>query len=315
MSNTTPVTIAATASRGIRTVMGLAAILLWSSLFAITTHANAAVGALAATGWSYLIAGGLGLLAGALTGRWPDLRMFPRRYLAAGAACFVLYSVGVFLGLHLSHGAEQGMEVALANYLWPALLLALSIPILGAKARWTLGLGLLVALFGLVLVVGRGQLSASGLWAQLGADPLPCLLAAGGAAMWASYSLLTRRWLAGSQVTALPWFFLLAGVVLLSLARGLPVTQQWTARTVAETAFLGVFPGWLAYSLWDRAMQGGDVVLLGAASYGTPLLSTLCSSLYLGVPLSTALGLGCMLLIGGALICRFSITESVAAGK
>ena len=72
---------------------------------------------------------------------------------------------------------------------------------------------------------------------------------------------------------------------------------------------MSVFPTFLAYLFWDRAMRKGKIILVVSLSYFTPLLSIIISSLYLQVAIEPSLWLACGLVIAGAVICKFSIID------
>ena len=63
----------------------------------------------------------------------------------------------------------------------------------------------------------------------------------------------------------------------------------------------------LAYVLWDAAMRRGDQLLVAAASFLTPLLSTACVSLVLGVRPGGLFWIACLLLAAGAALSRVSV--------
>ena len=289
--------------------MGLASLLLWSSSFAVFTHLNAQIGTVRAAACVQLAAGALGLAVQARRRRLQGLAGLPKRYLVLCGGLFVAYIVSVYLGIHLSGSPEQAVEVALMNYLWPTLMLVFSVPVLRMRARWFVVPGVAAALCGLVLVVGRGGFTWSGFTDRFSAHWAPYVLGLTAAASWALYSVLTRRWLAPGSAGAVPIFFLICGVVLAALARVFPVPAEWSARTLLELAFLAILPGWLAYTMWESAMQGGDIVLVTSASYLAPVAATVLSCLYLGLTMSGSLWGGCALLVGGAVICRFAVTE------
>jgi drug/metabolite transporter (DMT)-like permease len=79
-----------------------------------------------------------------------------------------------------------------------------------------------------------------------------------------------------------------------------------------------VFVDLLAYALWDAAMRRGDQILVAAISFLTPLLSTACITLVLGVRPGGLFWTACLLLTAGAGISRVSVKESAghrAEGK
>jgi uncharacterized membrane protein len=56
-------------------------------------------------------------------------------------------------------------------------------------------------------------------------------------------------------------------------------------------------------------MRKGDVVLVAAFSYLTPLFSTLISCLYLGVRATQSLWIGYLLIVAGSILSWISISE------
>ena len=96
-------------------------------------------------------------------------------------------------------------------------------------------------------------------------------------------------------------FFMVAATLLLVGARiAFPETSTWSPRAICEVLVLGGITA-VAYALWDVAMRRGNLNLVAAASYATPLLSTLVSFLYLQVAPGTKLWAGCALIVLGSL--------------
>jgi len=90
--------------------------------------------------------------------------------------------------------------------------------------------------------------------------------------------------------------------------------SQWQARTAWEVLYLAVFTSLLAYAFWERAMRRGNLTLVVAVSYLTPLLSTGVSCLYLRLSPGPALWAGCGLVIAGAVVCKLSVRSGVTPG-
>jgi drug/metabolite transporter (DMT)-like permease len=62
--------------------------------------------------------------------------------------------------------------------------------------------------------------------------------------------------------------------------------------------------------LWDNAMRKGNIVLVAAASYLTPLFSTIVSCLYLAVVPGAKLWVGCGVLVLGSVLSWQSISSA-----
>jgi len=56
----------------------------------------------------------------------------------------------------------------------------------------------------------------------------------------------------------------------------------------------------IAFVFWSRAVARGSAARLGALSYLTPLLSTLCVYFALGKPITGATWVGMALIVGGS---------------
>jgi drug/metabolite transporter (DMT)-like permease len=100
---------------------------------------------------------------------------------------------------------------------------------------------------------------------------------------------------------------MLATGIVLGISRAFVAEPtQWNTKAAMEVLWLALASN-LAYLFWDRAMRNGDIVLVAACSYFTPLLSTTVSSLYLGVTPGARLWIGCALVIAGAIICKLAL--------
>jgi drug/metabolite transporter (DMT)-like permease len=290
------------------TGMGLAAIVLWSTTIAVSRSLAESLGALPAGAIMWLAGGVLGCLYAALVRRnLAGLLRLPPAYLLGCGSCFVAYMVCLYLALGLADSRQQTLEVGILNYLWPALTLVLSVPILGVRVRPVFWLGVIVALAGAVLAPLHGEgYSAEALLAGLRGNPWPYVLAAAAGVLWALYSVLSRRWGGAAETGGVPLFALASGLVLGGLGLLRPEPAHWTWRAGAELTFMAVLTVLVAYSFWDAAMRRGNATRVATASYAIPVLSTAASCLYLSVTPGATLWLACGLVAAGALVCHFS---------
>ncbi len=216
----------------------------------------------------------------------------------------VTYSILLYSAIGFAEDRPELITVTVANYLWPGLTLVLSIPILGNKARGGVLLGaVLLSTAGQCLAVSRGT---GGLALGLSA---PVVAALAAAVAWGLYSNLSRRWAAGAESTAMPLFLLATGMCLLLLRVVVAEENVWTLVSVLEVAYLALFPTLLAYTCWDIAMRQGNLVLVAAASYLTPVLSVWVSSCYLGISVTPVQWLATGMVVLGAAACKWSIRQ------
>jgi drug/metabolite transporter (DMT)-like permease len=290
------------------TLLGLSAILLWSSTVALARSTSEALGPLSAGSAVYLTAGAF------LTGYafWKEgslnsLHNLPRKYVFGCGALFLIYTTALFLALGLATNRSQTLEVGLLNYLWPAFTILFSLPILGNKANGWLIPGTLLALFGVFLVLTHETaVSWASLSANLASNPVAYGLGFLAAVSWGLYSNLARRWGDAQSGGAVQFFTLGSGIAFLLIGFFWPESGTWNLRTVIEVASLGLATA-LAYVFWDLSMRAGNMVLVAASSYLTPLFSTIVSCLYLGVRPGSNLWLGCAIIIAGSFLSWFSI--------
>lgn len=288
------------------TLMGGVAILLWSTTIAFSRSLTEQLGTLTTAATIYTAAGLAGLLAAWLRpGSLSAMRRLPRAYLLGCGALFVIYIAALYLAVGLAQTRIQVLAVGLINYLWPALSLILSIPILSRRARPMLPVGIALALAGIWLATtGGSDLSGS----EMG-SLLPYLLALAAAVSWALYSNLSRRWAAGDDGGGVPLFLLASGLLVGIFRLFIPEVSQWSAQAAVEFTYMALLPGMLAYILWDIAVRKGEIILVASLSYLTPLLSTLFSTLILNVQPGALLWMGAGLVIAGAVICKISIID------
>jgi len=297
------------------TAMGLVAILFWSTTIAVSRHLADEIGALTAAATMWLAAGAMGCTWAAARGRLGPMVRLPRAYLAACGGCFIAYMVCLYLAIGLAASDQQAIEVGILNYLWPSLTLVLAVPVLGLRVRPMFWLGVAVALAGAALAPLRlGEYSVAALGRTLAENPLPYILATAAAVLWALYSVLSRRLAGDSGGGAVPLFALASGVVLLAMRPVLSEPANWSWRAGGELAFMAVFPALIAYAFWDRAMRRGNATLVAAASYAIPLVSTILSSLYLGVAMGPTLWAACGLVVVGAVMARQGSAERATGG-
>ncbi|WP_316230269.1 DMT family transporter [Bradyrhizobium sp. SZCCHNR1051] len=273
------------------TLIGLTAILMWS-LLALLTVATGTIPAFQLAAMTFAVGGAVGLLS---VLRRPDglqvLRQ-PARAWAVGVGGLFGYHALYFLALRFAPPAEAG----LLNYLWPLLIVMFSAFLPGERLAVHHVVGAAIGLVGTaLLLLGNG--------ASFAASQLPGLAAAFVAAfVWAIYSVLSRR-LKAVPTDAVAGFCLatsaLAALVHVAVERTVwpDSPTQWLA-----VAGLGIGPVGAAFYAWDIGMKRGDIRVLGAASYATPLLSTAFLIVAGYARPSATIAVAALLIAGGGLV-------------
>ncbi|MCI2185404.1 aromatic amino acid DMT transporter YddG [Bifidobacterium tibiigranuli] len=234
-----------------------------------------------------------------------QLRSFPLRYLLVCGTLFVVYEVSVGLAVGLAHDATQALEVSVVNYLWPTLMVLLSL--IGRRftaKTWLVIPGALLASLGTAFVVGGDAgLNPAGIAAHIASNPVPYALAFGGAVTWAVYSVITPRISEGYDGITL---FLTGVAVALWIVHFLTGSVPQHAHPAGIGAYIVLVAAALVigagYACWDAGIMHGNLTVLGSASYAAPVLSSAIGALALGASLTVSFWQGVVLVVVGSLI-------------
>lgn len=272
------------------TLIGLTAILMWS-LLAVMTVATGKIPAFQLLSMTFAI----GAVTCALTwiGRADAFKTLRQPLVAwiVGVGGLFGYHALYFLALRFAPPAEAG----LLNYLWPLLIVLFSSLLPGERLAAHHIIGAVLGLCGTVLLFAGN--------ATFSAGQVPGLIAAFVAAfVWAAYSVLSRR-LKSVPTDAVAGFCAVTAL-LAAIVHALVETTVWpeTSLQWAAIVALGIGPVGAAFYAWDIGMKRGDIRVLGAASYATPLLSTAFLILAGFAKASANIALAAILIAGGGLI-------------
>ena len=274
------------------TLIGMTAILMWS-LLAVLTVATGAIPAFQLAAVTFAIGACVGAASWfARPDRWRALRQPAVAWLVGVGGLFGYHAL-YFMALRLAPPAEAG----LVNYLWPLLIVLFSALLPGERLAFHHIAGALLGLAGTIILFAGKGLSGS-LFVYL-----PGLSAAFAAAfVWATYSVLSRR-LAAVPTVAVAGFCaatsLLASLCHLLFER--TVWPQGVGQWLAVVA-LGIGPVGAAFYAWDIGVKRGDIRVIGAAAYATPLLSTGFLVLAGYAEMAATLAIAAVLIAGGGLI-------------
>lgn len=275
------------------TLIGAAAIAMWSWL-SVLAVATGRIPPFQLAAMTFAIGAGSGpLLIRARTGHWPRPPRVPFVAWLVGVGGLFGYHALYFIALRLAPPAEAG----LLNYFWPLLIVLFSALLPGETLKSHHVIGVALGLVGtVVLFAGQGGANFSAAFA-------PGFAAALAAAfVWAGYSVLSRR-LKAVPTDAVAGFCLVTA--LLALLAHLAVEETvWPAGAAQWLAVLalGAGPVGLAFYAWDIGMKHGDIRVLGAAAYATPVLSTVLLVVAGFAAPSLSLAVAALLIAGGGLV-------------
>ncbi len=300
-----------TSSRLAATLVGGIAVLLWATL-ALFTSTAAAIPPFELVALTFAVAFLLFLgkwTVGRLRGGATVLSHFnqPRRAWLLGVAGLFGYHALYFTAF--AHA--PAVDASLIAYLWPLLLVLFSALLPGERLRWWHVAGGLAGFAGAALLVLQKTGGSTGFERAYA----PGYLAALGCAFtWSGYSLLSRR-LGHVPSDAVGGFC--GATAVLGLATHLlfePSVSPGLTGWLAVLA-LGLGPVGIAFFVWDYGVKRGDIQVLGALAYASPLISTLLLVLFGRAQASAALAIACLLIVGGAFLAAKDIFRRRRAAR
>ena len=283
------------------TLIGLVAILLWITMVGLIRSVSEGLGPVGGAAMIYTVSG---LLCLATVG-FPDIKRFSKGYLIAGSVLFVSYEMCLALSLGFAATRSQAIEVGMVNYLWPSLTILFAILFNGQKSTLWVIPGLAISLLGVGWVLGgENGLHVHDIMQNIVSSPLSYGLAFTGAFIWAAYCTVTSRYARGQNGITL--FVLLTA---LSLWVKYAVSDQpemvFSVPVVVKLLMCGVALGF-GYAAWNIGILHGNVTVLAAVSYFTPVLSAALAAIMLSSPLSFSFWQGALMVCAGSLLCWYA---------
>lgn len=280
------------------TFLGIVAILLWSSLVALTRGVAENFGAVGGAALIYTVSSVMLFFTIGI----PKLKLLSWRYLAIAGGLFAAYEVCFSLALGFANDRLQTIEMAVINYLWPSLTVLMAVVASKRKVSWLIYPSALIAFFGVTwCLMGDKGLSLEVFLSNVATNPVAYSLAFFGAILWAIYCNITKRLSNGQNGITL--FFIFTAMAL--WIHYFKVDESAFEFTISSTLHLlltALVMG-SGYALWNIAIIGGNMLFLATLSYFTPILSTLLSAVILGVAITATFWQGVALVTIGSLVC------------
>ncbi|AVZ03250.1 aromatic amino acid DMT transporter YddG (plasmid) [Acinetobacter seifertii] len=287
-----------TLNRNISTLIGLTAVIFWSTNVGLMRSVSESFGAVAGAALIYSVAS---MILVFMVGM-PKFSTIPKSYLWWGSLLFVAYELCFALSIGYAQNSRQAIEVGMINYLWPTFTLLFAIIFNNVKANILIIPGCIFALVGICWVLGGDTgFDFFQIFTNLKANPLSYGLAFAAAILWAAYCSVTVKTSQGKNLVTI--FFALTGVVLwikylLMSGSALNFTYDNTLTLIMAAGALG-----LGYGAWNIGIISGNMTLMAGASYFIPVLSALFAALILSTSLSFIFWQGVAMVTAGAVLC------------
>lgn len=291
------------------TLLGLVAILLWSTSVGVTRSTIESLGPTGGPAVLFTVSAALLLL------RRSALREVPRRYLFSGGALFLAYQACFVLSLGLAHDRQQAIEVSMVNYLWPSLTVLVATLAAGRRPNALMLAGLALAFAGVIGASSPPEgLSQQRFFDNAAANPAAYALGFGAAIAWALYSTVTRHLAQGKSGLGCFMGFCAAVFWVAQALQSTPPAMRWDAGVVLLVVLASAAVA-LGYAAWDHGVSHGNLPLLGLAANATPLLSSLFASALLGATLSPAFWGGAAMVVAGSAVAGIGAAREAGAGR
>jgi len=286
------------------TLFGVAAILLWSCLLGLIRTVTEQFSPIGGAALIYTVSSVFLMLVMGV----PKFKHFSLRYVLIGGALFVSYEICLALALGMANDRHQALEMAVINYLWPALTVLFAVFLSRKPVHILVYPSVALAFVGVAwTITGDSGFSVMQISANIATNPLTYSMAFGGAIIWAVYCNITKQ-LANGQNAIILFFMATAIALWIKYFLSSESTLVFTVPATLNLALTGVVMG-SGYALWNVAILRGNMVLLATLSYFTPVISTLLSSLILGVALGLSFWQGVIMVTMGSLICWWATRE------
>jgi len=286
-------------TRNNATLIGLIAILLWSSIVGLIRGVSEHLGATGGAAMIYTVAAVFLLFSVGPT----RVSRFPKRYLFWGSLLFVTYELCLALSIGYANSSRQAIEVGMVNYLWPAFVMAAAILFNRQRANLLILIpGFVLAILGICWVLGGDEgLHLPSMLANIQDNPRSYGLAFSGALIWTAYCTVTARISEGNNGITL--FFMLTALVLwlkYLFIGGEPMhfSLQALVYLVLVAAAMG-----FGYAAWNVGILHGNVTVLAGASYFIPVISAALAAMVFQTPLSLSFWQGAAMVCVGSILC------------
>lgn len=292
-------------SKNLATLIGLSAILQWSSIVGLLKKISFSLGAELAVLLMYTLSTCILLIFFKI----PNLKLISKKYLIFSTLLFVIYELCFSYAIALAQTAQQAIEVSLVNYLWPGLTVAMLILFKEIKFNVFVIVGLAISLSGIILIqTGQGALTWSNILSNILENPISYILAFVGATLWSLYCVITKKYSDGHN--PISFFFVAISIVLWtkylwSHGLSLNAIPEVELTTIGLLGIVSVVMA-LGYAAWNIGIIKGNITILVTLSYFSPVISTLISMSILQTNLPTEFWYGVILVTSGSLVCWIS---------
>jgi drug/metabolite transporter (DMT)-like permease len=216
---------------------------------------------------------------------------------------FILALVAVFhlwiqvTGLQYTTASNTGWIIGTA----PIFMAVLGFVFYKEKVTLFQFVGIVVAIAGLLLLIGKGDVTNIGLIENKGD-----LLVLGSAFTWGVYSLVNKKIsLSYSPLMTILYLFLMMAVIIIPFNLDLQTINSVISLSKLgwiSILFLGIFCSGIAYVIWAQALRDMESAKVGAFLYFEPLVTVIAAWFFLNEEITLLMILSGLLITAGVFI-------------
>lgn len=232
-----------------------------------------------------------------LSGKLNSLKILSRKdYLRSALLGFLnpfLYYI-ILLKAYSLLPAQQAQPI---NFIWPIMLVLLSIPLLHQKIRTRDIIAVIISFAGVIIISTRGDIRGFKL-----ANPAGVLLAISSAVIWSVFWIYNAK---DKRDEAVRLFlnFTFGSVFILLLMLFFADVKVPGIRGVIGAIYIGLFEMGVTFLLWLKALkQSKTTAYVANLIYLTPFLSLAVISIVVGEKILSSTIIGVIFIIGGIIL-------------
>jgi drug/metabolite transporter (DMT)-like permease len=281
-------------------IYAIVAVLCWSTIgsaFKISLHYTDFINLLLySSGVACLIL----LTVILIQGKWRSLLSSHLKDLLSSAFMGLLNPFLYYLVLLKAYDLLPAQEAGTLNYIWPLVLVLLSIPMLKQQiSPWSI-LAIGISFLGIIVISTHGDLTTLDF-----SDPIGVTLAVGSAIFWALYWICNMKDPRESLIKLFLNFFLgFLYIFTLNLIVGGIIFP--TFPLLFGATYIGVFEMGITFIIWLKALQySANTAKVSNLIYLSPFISLIIIHFLVGedIRLSTLIGL--ILIVGGIILQQY----------
>jgi len=301
------------------TFLGFLTIIIWGTSAIFTRNLSTSIGAYTSAALVNLI-GGVVVLGRQMVIKkefvhWKEVTW---KYWPICGALFVIYTASSYVSMSIVEKDEAVITLVLIRFLWPLFTLIFTIPILKAKASKWLIASVAVSMIGIIIAkLGNTIFDLPNFIHNIffGEDVLGYLLGFAVAISWGLYTNLTKKYIGLLDVDGVGIYMISAAAILGVIALNVDEPRQFSGILILQILYAGIVVGSVANVLWNLSIKKGNMLLVVLTSNFLPIISTIMTSLLLGVGITVPIIIGSLLVVMGTMWSKKCFRDNIIGTK